>query len=778
MLKQLSIVATLFAITVSFAQPLHIKVRDNYTLQPIGSVYLYDSEGGIDSTDSHGRVVLHELKEESTVLFKHRLYKSKEFTCSALGKNKTVSLVPLEESAEKPAATTPRFTENKDSFPNKVIVLHKKDFELYNPQTVSDVLAASDEVFVRKTSQAAGCPILRGFTANALAFTLDGVRMNNALYRNDHLQNLMSLDPNILESADVVAGPGSTLYGSDALGGVINFHFREPEISPDGSFQKSGTAMARVSLANMEKTGSVTFSGSRKNLGSLTAISFSDFGDLRMGNDTIPLLPADTPSYYNEYGRKFFVQGNIRVQNTNPAVQKNSGYHLFNVLEKLRMAVNDKVTLDGSLYFSAAGDVPRYDKLIEPGNGSELKYAEWYNGPQQWLFSTIALDYTKPQQLFSYAKVTLGYQHFRESSHRRIFSTSVLKNDTASVNVVSATIDCKKPLGERSVLSYGIETAYNSVSPAADNDYVTGDLYGYYKTCWNTTVTSVAGARYSRFYIHSFQKDPLSNLPTGETKINTGTPSGCLGIIVQPFDFWRLTLNGSTGFRAPNISDFSNTAGEQRVLNNDLHPEYIYSLDFGNRVELGKFIGLEATTFLSRAQDLLVEEYIAFNGYRYSIPTLTNNGSATIGGGNINLVIHFSKNFSLKNSVTFTAGLDSTQRPLYSVPPPFGATHFLFRINRVKGDFYMRYTAKKSQGLQATDMAVPDNQIFLYPTDNNGNYFSPSWFTLNLATTTLLTNSLDLYAGVENMLNKCYRPYASGIAAPGTNLVITLRGKI
>lgn len=797
MLKPLTIITTLAAVAISFAQTLQIKVLDNDNLLPVNGVYLYDSDGGIDSTDVDGRVNLHELKDDATVLFKHRLYKSKELSYSTLKKKKTVKMVPVEGSTEETAAPTGSFTENKDSVPYKKLVLNKKNMELYNPRTSTDLLAATDEVFIQKNGQGAGCPMIRGFSANALLFTIDGVRMNNAIYRSDNLQNLISLDPSALESAEVIFGPGSTLYGSGAMGGVFNFHFKDPVLSSDGSVEKSGMAMGRFSAANMEKTGSVNFKFSKNNVGSFTAITFSNFGDVRMGNDTMPLIPSDTGGYYDVYGRKNYMQGNTPVANANPAVQKYSGYSVFNVLEKVRMAVNSDVALNGSLYFSTTGHVPRYDKLIEP-NGDKLKYSEWYYGPQRWLLSAIALEYSKPQPLFAAAKATLSYQNYKESSHSRsmFFSTDELKNDTASVNVVSATVDCKKPLGERSVLTYGIEAAYNSVKSAAgneniatgqtnrtgaqypdgSNDYVTGDIYSYFKTCWNPTVTSVAGARYSRFYLHSMYKDLLYNLPGREIKINAGSPSGCLGVIIQPFDFWRMTLNGSTGFRAPDISDFSNTNGEPRVLSDNLEPEYVYSFEFGNNVELGKNIGLEATTFISQAQNRLIGENIAYNGV--AVPSLSNNGTATIGGGNINVTIRFSNSFSLKNTVTFTAGLDSEQTPLYAVPPLFGATHFLFRLGRVNGDFYMRYNGRKSKGQQATDMIVPDDQIYLYPVDNNGDYFSPSWYTLNLATTTILTKNLDLNLGVENIFNKCYRPYANGIAAPGTNLVCSIRGKL
>ena len=553
--------------------------------------------------------------------------------------------------------------------------------------------------------------------------------------------------------------------------------------------------MGRFSFANEEKTGSADLNMGWRNIGSFTAISFSTFGDLRMGNDSLPLFPADTGGFYNLYGRKNYVQGDALVDNANPAVQKNSGYSVFNVLEKLRMEVNSNIALTGALYFSTTGQVPRYDKLIEPV-GSALKYAEWYYGPQRWLFSTIAIDYTKPQPLFATAKATIAFQNYQESTHQRLYGSSSLTDSTESVDVVSGAIDCNKPVGDISVLVYGVETSFNTVAstlfPGGSNDVLAGSLYGYLKTRWNSVVTSVAGARYSRVYLHSMQEDTLYISPVREAKINTGAPSGCLGVIVQPFDFWRLTLNGSTGFRAPNVDDMSKiftpvpVPGYIRVPNNDLQPEYAYTLDFGNQVTLGKNVSLEATTFMTLVDNLMVEDNftynglssITYNGVPYFVRSLVNKGSANIEGGDVNLEIRFTPGFSMKNTITFTGGLDSALQPLRTVPPLFGASHFLFKIDRVKGDFFVRYNAQKTEGRQPTDMVVSDDETYLYPLNGDGFYFSPSWFTLNLATTTILTKFLDLNLAVENVLNKCYRPYANGIAAPGTSIVCSIKGKI
>ena len=184
MLKPPSIITALSAITFTFAQSVQIKVVDNDNLQPIKGVYLYDNEGGIDSTDARGRATLHELKDDATLLFKHRSYKTQQIVFGALKKNKTVQLVPIEEPTGETVPQTTRFTENKDSIPNKVLVLKKKDFELYNPQTTADLLASSDEVYIQNTGQGSGCPMLRGFSANSLLYMVDGVRMNNAAYQS------------------------------------------------------------------------------------------------------------------------------------------------------------------------------------------------------------------------------------------------------------------------------------------------------------------------------------------------------------------------------------------------------------------------------------------------------------------------------------------------------------------------------------------------------------------------------------------------------------------
>ena len=107
------------------------------------------------------------------------------------------------------------------------------------------MLAQTGEVFVQKSQMGGGSPVIRGFEANKVLIVVDGVRLNNAIYRSGHLQNVITLEPSELESAEIVFGPGSVIYGSDALGGVMDFHTREPRFAIDEGLRLFGGAFTR-----------------------------------------------------------------------------------------------------------------------------------------------------------------------------------------------------------------------------------------------------------------------------------------------------------------------------------------------------------------------------------------------------------------------------------------------------------------------------------------------------------------------------------------------------
>jgi hemoglobin/transferrin/lactoferrin receptor protein len=226
-----------------------------------------------------------------------------------------------------------RWEQNQREISTRVAKITPSLIQLQNPQTSADLLGLSNQVFIQKSQLGGGSPMIRGFATNRILLVVDGVRMNNAIFRSGNLQNVISLDASSIQNTEVVFGPGSVVYGSDAIGGVMNFTTLTPVTSTAGT-TFSANAFARYASANEEKTGHVDFSIGLKKWAFVTSITKSDFGDLKMGSNG----PDDytRPDYQvrDENGN------DIAVVNPNPNVQLFSGYNQLNVMQKVRFTPN------------------------------------------------------------------------------------------------------------------------------------------------------------------------------------------------------------------------------------------------------------------------------------------------------------------------------------------------------------------------------------------------------------------------------------------------------
>ena len=177
-----------------------------------------------------------------------------------------------------------KFAEKKKNIVQKVDIVSSQRIAQLNTQNTGDLLMSTGNVFVQKSQQGGSSPVIRGFEASRVLLVVDGIRMNNAIYRAGHLQNAITIDQNMLERVEILYGPGSTLYGSDALGGVVHFRTKAPKLSLNDKTLFTGSAFARYSTANNEKTGHVDLSIGGKKFAWLQSYNFSDFDDVKMGS--------------------------------------------------------------------------------------------------------------------------------------------------------------------------------------------------------------------------------------------------------------------------------------------------------------------------------------------------------------------------------------------------------------------------------------------------------------------------------------------------------------
>ncbi|MCU0350558.1 MAG: TonB-dependent receptor plug domain-containing protein [Flavobacterium sp.] len=308
-----------------------------------------------------------------------------------------------------------RWEQNLSEVPARIAKIEKSDIQFFNPQTAADLLGLSNQVFIQKSQLGGGSPMLRGFATNRVLLVVDGVRLNNAIFRGGNVQNVISLDANTIQESEVIFGPGSVIYGSDAIGGVMDFHTLTPTFSTSGKTTFNAQALARYATANQENTGHMHFNIGLKNFAFTSSITKSVFDDLTMGSRGP--IEYTRPDYQ---GR----ENNANTTIINPDINKQigSGYEQLNAMQKVRFKLHDVLDLTYSFHFSETSDVPRYDRLILKNAQGVFSNAEWYYGPQRWRMHSLQAKINTNTIFADEIKLVLAHQSYDESRHNRNYA--------------------------------------------------------------------------------------------------------------------------------------------------------------------------------------------------------------------------------------------------------------------------------------------------------------------------------------------------------------------
>lgn len=775
----------------SFAQKLIVK--DGSTLRGITDVLVF-SQGHSEISNLNGELSLAGFNLGDSIYFQHPSYNSAVYFLSSKDENIAFYLIEKSIKLDEIIVSVSRWAEPSAEFPNKVVGLTTNDIDFSNPQTTADALAQTGEIYVQKSQLGGGSPMIRGFAANRILLTVDGIRLNNAIFRSGNLQNIISVDAHSLERTEVIFGPGSVQYGSDALGGVINMLTFSSKLSDEAII--NGGSLLRYSSANNERTAHIDLRYSSPRFASSTSISFSRYGDQKMG--------SNGP---DEYLRKEYattINGtDVVVSNSDPQKQLFTGFGQFSFIQKLKYKLSDNLIAEAGFYYSNTDNIPRYDRLIQYKDGN-LRYSNWYYGPQEWLMAKIDLVYSKKNAFMDLAKLQVAYQKSKESRHDRDLGSDIRRNRHEEVDIFSVNLDFTKPFSERHHLYYGINTGFNVVTSTANEldltsgnrvnsatRYPDGATYNYYASYLNYEYKSserlnfLAGIRYSKFDIYAVFDTTFYAFPFTSTSLSPTAPSASAGVVLKPNNKTTIRINLSTAFRAPNIDDigkvFDSEPGNVVVPNPNLEPEYAYNIDVGISRNFGRYIKIDLTGFYTLLDNAMVrrdnsyngQDSIVYDGELSKVQTLVNTGSAYLYGFNAKLFIDFNKNWSFTSTFNFVKGEDDEAYPLRHVTPSFGSSHMIYKRNRLKLDLYADY----SGGFSYTQLA-PDEQAkpHLYAIDEDGNPYSPNWFTFNFMSSVQLFQYVQVNFGVENILDSRYKTYSSGLVAPGRNWVIGIRG--
>lgn len=802
-----------------------IKILDKETGKIVKNSTVFNNSHTINlSSDKNGFVDISDFKTDEVIVISHISYALLKIKKSVLERqNLTAYLTKQSEQLNEVVLSVFKKAEKTNRIAEQIAIVSAKDIQKISPQTSADLLATIQGIKVQKSQFGGGSPVIRGLESNRVLLVVDGVRMNNAIYRKGHLQNSISVAPNLLEKTEVVFGPSSVIYGSDALGGVIHYYTKRPRISENHKI--TSHFFSRYSSVNKEFTNNFSAEVSFKNWASFTSVSYSEFADLKAGKNR--------SHGFDNFGKVFYysenTNGNFKenpTKNTDVNLLRNTGYNQTDVLQKFNLALSKNTDLNFNLQYSTSSDIPRFDRLTELNdlrNPSSLKFAEWFYGPQNRLLLSSQLEINPNKNWLDNGTITAAYQNIKESRIQRKFKSLNRSYREEIVDIYSLNGDFSVPLTEnkKRILSYGFELAHNIVSsnsfgrtlnisngnldgfsgdfpvqsryPDGGSSYTSSAAYLGYRQDLNAKSTLNSGIRFTNTHLEAtWVSQRFIQLEEPNIKTNNSAVTATLGYVYRPSNNWQLSSVLSSGFRSPNIDDVGRVrekAGNVTVPNIHVAPEFAYNAEVGIQKYFndrkfkvgGNFYYTLLDNYIQRDFVLNSDgtnKQVEFDGELGNAVSNQNKGTAYILGYTLNYLGKLTNKWNTTGFITYTKGrTNDTDEPLSSIPPLFGQ----FDVNYTKKDMELgvtiRFNSKKdiedfniTEGIDNHDLTPIVNLDSKNPLDR---YFgSPGWIALGINGNYKVNKNVAIQARLDNILDEHYIEFASGVSAPGRNLSI------
>ena len=775
------------------------RVIDKETKAPLELAIISSDKNSSTITNAEGEADITTMNDASVIEIRLLGYETlRKSYAEVQAQSFIIELNKTGISLDQVVVSASKWNQGSRDVPVRITSISQRNIALQNPQTSADMLGSTGEVFIQKSQQGGGSPMIRGFSTNRLLYVVDGVRMNTAIFRSGNLQNVISLDPFATEKAEVLFGPGSVIYGSDAIGGVMSFTTLTPQLSFQQRTLIRGNALTRYSSANNEKTFHFDINAGWRKWALLTSVSTNDFDDLRMGS-----FGPD------EYLRPFYVQRQDSVDriitNGDPLVQVPTGYTQMNIMQKVLFSPNETWNFQYGFHYSATSTYSRYDRHIRYHNGLP-RYGEWNYGPQIWMMNNLRINHNGQNNLYDQMLVNAAFQNFQESRIDRNIYDPQRHIREEEVDAFSLNLDFVKSVGDRNKLFYGLEGVWNDVtSIGIDEDISTGiseegparypqstwssyAAYVNYLMHLNDKMTLQGGLRYNVYDLDATFDTTFYPFPYTTASINNGAVTGSLGLMINPADDWTVSANLSTGFRSPNVDDagkvFDSEPGSVIIPNPDLEAEYAYNAEFGVAKVFGKNVKVDLTGYYTVLDNALVrrdftlngQDSILYDGELSQVQAIQNAAVASVYGIQAGLEIKLPSGFGIASEFNYQVGEeeldDGTTSPSRHAPPYFGLTRISYTEEKLNLMLYANYSGEKEfEDLPQEEQGKTE----IYAIDENGDPFSPGWLTLNFKAMVQIEKNFFITAGVENITDRRYRPFSSGIVAPGRSLVMAFK---
>lgn len=810
----------LFILIVRLGNCQSVTIIDAFTQRPLPNVVVIsDDNKRYCTSNSEGQFDTAVFRPSDDLIFQLMGYETRKLSFTELlEKNGIVSLFFDEKKLDEIILSVARTAAQSKKIAEKVSVINKMNIEQNTPTTGANLLLLSPGIRLQESQAGGGSPVLRGFEANRVLLVVDGIRMNNGIYRSGHLQNAITVDPLSIDRVEVIFGSSAVGYGSDALGGVIHYYTKTPRINNPKTFNSRFSS--QINSAREAISHHVETEASFKNWASLTSVSYASFGNITMGKNRshgyeqwglVPLYSKNNSSAY-------FDQPST---NPTPNKQLNTGYSQVDVLQKLVFKLPRENQLILNFQWSNSSDIPRFDKLNEYREGT-LRFAEWNYGPQKRLLFSPTLKLFPQKRLLYKGTITGGIQSVGESRIVRRFNSLLRETQQEDVSVFSLNGDFEMQKKDRSSFSYGFELVKNKITsnafsqslyvdensivglgekqpiptryPSGGSSYTSSAIYGNFRYDLNPKTSLSLGARYTETKLAArWVEEALIDSSLGNVGLFNSALTGSASLAYRPFNAWKINLLLSSGFRSPNIDDLGKIRENNGMLlvpNPALNPEYVNTIDGGVTYANDQF----PFQFNLRFYYSHIHNYIGRSLYFISTDASTesdasvelmneilftqaniNLGSANIYGLSLEGALKISEQLNATGSLSFTkANNNPIIGPLPSILPYFGKLELAYKRNKLSLLLRHRFSSAKDpetfssggeDGLEETPVLSIRQGEVVYA----GN---PKWSTSSLLANYQVFDQLRLNFAVENITDEHYRTFASGISAPGRSFII------
>ena len=617
------------------------------------------------------------------------------------------------------------------------------------PQTPMDALHGEVGTFVQQTTPGQGVVIVRGLKGSEVLHLVDGFRLNNAIFRNAPNQYIALVDGQSLDRIEVVRGPSSTLYGGDAMGGVVQMLTPELDFSGD-TWTWDGRLRAIAASADDSLIGRAEVRGGREGMGFALGVTSQEVNDLRSGDgETRPFTG------FTQRSLDFKWQADIAP-----------GHELM-----------------FSLQYSEQPRTPRHDALV-PGFGQTApENTIFFFEPQERRFAQLRWRIDNPNALFDNGELRIGRQIVVDDRRTLATGTPNLEHEGNRDTTTGVTGQFGKAIGEYHHLSYGFEFYRDDVDSSKTRTNINNGAFSvraprfpngsrmdgmaiYAADDWRRGRFDLNyGLRYSRFDI----KIPTDGITPGFS-LTPDDLTGNVGFAFELNDDVRLVANLGRGFRAPNIFDlgvFGVRPGNRfSTPNPDLKPEYVTSLDGGVKFGGERFSG-EVIAFRSSYRDKITS--VLTGNVIGGALEVQNQNVARLDLWGVEAGARYrmpSPDLELYATATFTRGEEDTDTgtmPADRIPPLYGKLGARWQIRESLGVEAYGFYATRQDRLSSRDLVDPR----VNPQGTSG------WGTLNARVSWRASEHFNLSLRAENLGDKHYREHGSGLDEPGRNFILT-----